>query len=53
MQMDLSTLHNSLSNVYLILSNIGNEITTFKKGLPKSGYFSFAILHTHFMDCKP
>ena len=39
MQLDLSTLHISSSNSYLILSNTGNEITTFKKDFLNLGIF--------------
>ena len=39
MQLDLSTLHISLSNFYLILSKTGNEITTFKKDFLNLGIF--------------
>ena len=40
MQLDLSTLHISLSNFfYLILSKTGNEITTFKRDFLNLGIF--------------
>ena len=39
MQLDLSTLHISLSNFYLILSKSGNEITTFKREFLNLGIF--------------
>ena len=38
-QLDLSTLHNSLSNFFLILSKTGNEITTFKRVFLNLGIF--------------
>ena len=39
MQLNLSTLHNSLSNFYLILSKSGNEITTLKRDFLNLGIF--------------
>ena len=39
MQLDLSILHISLSNLYLILSKTGNEITTFKRDFLNLGIF--------------
>ena len=38
-QLDLSTLHNSLSNFFQILSKTGNEITTFKRVFLNLGIF--------------
>ena len=38
-QLDLSTLHNSLSHFFLILSKTGNEITTFEKVFLELGIF--------------
>ena len=39
MQLDLSTLHITLSNFYMILSKTGNEITTFKRDFLNLGIF--------------